>query len=120
MKKTVYLSLAIIVCITSLAACTNTKTKYTWLNGKWYSKAWQVTYVFSQKNDNWQIKDVKGNVISSSATPSKDSDDKTLTLIDKNGTKFVIKKIDNTTIKFNQTSKKGMMGTTAAVDFVKQ
>ncbi|MDN6070545.1 MAG: aldo/keto reductase [Lactococcus plantarum] len=120
MKKTLYLSVAIIICITVLSGCAKAESKTTWLQGNWYSKAWQVTYVFSQKNNNWQIKDVKGNVISESATPSKDSDDKTFTLVDKNGTKYVISKIDNETMKFYQTGKKGLMGTTAAVDFVKQ
>ncbi|HCN74440.1 membrane lipoprotein lipid attachment site-containing protein [Pseudolactococcus plantarum] len=120
MKKTLYLSLAIIICITVLSGCGQAKSKTTWLQGKWYSKSWQVTYVFSQKNDNWQIKDGKGNVISKSATPSKDSNDKAITLVDQNGTKFIIKKIDKSTIKFLQTSKKGLMGTTAAVEFVKE
>lgn len=120
MKKTLYLSLALIICVTMLSGCGKANAKTAWLQGKWYSKAWQVTYVFSQKNDDWQIKDVKGNVISESATPSKDSDDKAVTLVDQNGTKFIIKKIDKSTIKFLQTSKKGLMGTTAAVEFVKQ
>lgn len=118
--------LTLILCLVALSACSNTNNnsssdnKDSWLEGKWYSKSWDTTYVFSNNKGSWKIKDEKGNFISKEATKSKDSIDKELTLVDKDGTQFVINKIDNSHINFHQVSKEGLLGTTATVEFVKK
>lgn len=120
MKKFFVFFFTLALCLAVLSACSNEKNNDSWLQGKWYSKSWNIAYAFVKNNDNWKIEDSKGNIISEAASQSGDSSDKGLTLVDKNGTQFVINKIDNSHMKFQQLSKEGLLGTTAAVEFVKK
>lgn len=120
MKKILVSFFTLALCLAVLSACSNEKNNDSWLQGKWYSKSWNIAYAFVKNNDTWKIEDSKGNIISEAASQSEDSSDKGLTLVDKNGTQFVINKIDNSHMKFQQLSKEGLLGTTAAVEFVKK
>lgn len=120
MKKFLVSFFTLALCLTVLSACSNEKNNDSWLQGKWYSKSWNIAYAFVKNNDTWKIEDSKGSIISESASQSEDSSDKGLTLVDKNGTQFVINKIDSSHMTFQQLSKEGLLGTTAAVEFVKK
>lgn len=121
MKKILISSILLILSVITLSACGANKSNNTWLTGTWYSKEWNVTYVFSESKSVWSIKTKDGNEITNNAKVSKDSSDKkSIKLVDKSGTQFIITKINNSHIKFYQTSKPGMVGTTAQVSFTKQ
>jgi len=120
MKKILISFFALALFLLSLSACSNEKREDSWLQGRWYSKSWNIAYAFVKNNGIWKIEDSKGNIISKSASKSEDSSGKELTLVDKDGTQFVINKIDNSHIKFQQVSKEGLLGTTAAIEFVKK
>lgn len=120
MKK-LLLSTILIISIVTLSSCGTKKSNNNWLAGSWHSKDWNVTYVFSRTESTWNIKTKDGTEIANKATLSKDSSDKnSIKLVDKSGTQFIINKINNSHIKFYQTSKSGLLGTTAQVDFMKQ
>lgn len=100
-----------------LAGCTQSSER--WLSGKWHSNNWNVTYSITQSKDKWTIKNANTNTtVSSGAEFTHESNDK-ITLLDKSGTQYIINKIDNKTMKFQQVSKKGMLGTTDSVKFSK-
>lgn len=120
MKKILISFFTLALCLVTLSACSNKKNEDSWLEGKWYSKSWGTTYVFSRNKSNWKIEDEIGNIISQKASKTEDSNSSSMTLVDENGTQYVIVKINNGHIKFQQVSKNGLLGTTAAVNFVKK
>lgn len=102
-----------------LAGCTQNNNADGWLIGKWHSNNWNVTYSITQTNDKWSIKNANTDTTVSSEAELKHESNDNITLVDKSGTQYVINKIDNKTMKFQQVSKKGMLGTTDSVKFSK-
>ncbi|KZK08408.1 MULTISPECIES: hypothetical protein [Lactococcus] len=104
-----------------LSGCQNRKDSADWLQGKWYSKTWDVTYTFSEEDDIWEIRSGSdGKVSKCSKEYTNESDKKEIELVSKQGTEFHITPINKTHIKFQQISKDGSLGTTDAVEFVKK
>ncbi|MGX7172952.1 hypothetical protein [Enterococcus ratti] len=103
-----------------LVACEgrNSSQAMDWLVGSWYSKEWQVTYDIHQSDSQWTIKN-KTNVLTESAKLVKSSNDKKIVLISSEGTKFLITKLDDQTIDFQQVAKAGLFGITKKVTFKK-
>ncbi len=121
MKKIVFGILALGFSIILLSGCQSRKDASDWLQGDWYSKDWDVTYTIIKKNDNdWQIKDGKHPIARYSHEYTDENNKKEIELVSKRGTEFHITPIDKTHIKFQQISKDGALGTTAAVEFVKK
>lgn len=90
-----------------------------WLKGDWFSKEWQVTYTFHKDKTGWYIMN-EGKQIAEDAKVTKESTQKKIVLVSKNGTRFIIEKKDNTHIKFQQLAKEGLIGATARIDFIKK
>lgn len=120
MKKILISLFNLALCLIVLGACSNEKNKDSWLQGKWYSKSWNIAYAFVKNNDTWKIEDNKGNIICNAASESVKSSDEYLTLIDKNDTQIIINKIDNSHMRFQQVGKEGLLGTTETINFEKK
>lgn len=115
----IVLSFSLVACGTNKSAKDKKESSIDWLKGTWYSSDWDVTYKFEEKNNEWTIKN-KSNIIAEKAKLDKKSTETNVELVSKEGTKFVIEKIDSTHMNFYQAAKEGLAGTTNKVEFVKK
>lgn len=118
MKKLAIL-FASLLALGFLVACTKAKTiDLPWLKGRWHSKDWQVTYTFKETKERWSIYN-SDEAVAESAT-LKQKDIKTVELTDTDGTHFIIEKVNDKNLYFQQVAKEGLLGTTASVVFEKE
>ncbi|EOB2766074.1 hypothetical protein ACIL4E_002572 [Enterococcus hirae] len=89
-----------------------------WLVGRWYSNEWNVTYDFSELGKEWTIKNHE-QIIDKNARIGKNSTDKDIIIISKDGTKFFISKLNKKEMIFQQVAKEGLIGITNSVKFTK-
>ena len=108
----------LLTCLMVLLVACSSRADLTWLKGRWYSKDWQVTYTFKETKEHWSIYN-SDEAVAESAT-LKQKDIKTVELTDTDGTHFIIEKVNDRKMYFQQFSKEGLLGTTASVVFEKE
>ncbi|MFC3928032.1 membrane lipoprotein lipid attachment site-containing protein [Streptococcus caprae] len=90
-----------------LVACSS-QDSYDWLEGYWTSSEWQVTYELGEEDGVWTIRD-GSSVLAQSAKLSTDKD-KNIVLTDTDGMQFIIEKISDSQIHFQQVAAEGLQG----------
>lgn len=89
-----------------------------WLEGKWKSDQWDVTYQFSDTEAGWQV--VNGEeVIITVGSLTDGEKDGMYTITSSEGTKLYVTKKSDNEIELYQESKSGSLGTTQQVVFEK-
>lgn len=99
------------------------KTKGTaWLEGKWYSNEWRITYnVKNESKNNWSITQDQHKIAEGPMVVTRKASKSTFIITDKTyKTKFVLTKRDAKHMTFQQQPSKGLLGTTNVVSFVKK
>ena len=117
MMKKIVTSLALVLCAVMLFACQSKQTTSTdWLEGKWYSKEWDMTYEIDEKDGTWSIVFDEGIVVENAELSVEG---KVFTLTDKEGTHYVMEQQSDTKILYQKVGDEGVAGTTDQVTFEK-
>ena len=105
MKK-IY-TLALLVCsVFILTACSSQEA---WLNGTWKSEKTKSTYVFEEKQGKWNILNGKEKIAEKGEVKDKKGDQ--FTIVDANGNRHQIKKVDENTIEYQPFTPDGISAT---------
>ncbi|OFI46835.1 hypothetical protein BG262_03315 [Floricoccus penangensis] len=90
-----------------------------WLIGSWYCKEWETSYRFSKNDDEWIMTDEDLGFNKNIIIESEDENQIIFASV-KNGTRYIIEKVSNKEMKFQQVAKKGMLGMTNIATFTKK
>lgn len=90
-----------------------------WLIGSWYCQEWETSYRFSKNEDEWIMIDEDLGFNKNIIIESEDENQIIFASV-KNGTRYIIEKVSNKEMKFQQVAKKGMLGMTNIVTFTKK
>ena len=95
MKK-IYTLALLVFSVFILAACSSQEA---WLNGTWKGEKNKKTYVFEEKQGKWTILNGKEKLAEKGEVKDKKGDQ--FSIVDANGNRHQIKKVDENTIDIN-------------------
>ena len=105
MKK-IYTLALLVFSVFILAACSSQEA---WLNGTWKSEKTKGTYVFEEKQGKWNILNGKEKIAEKGEVKDKKGDQ--FTIVDANGNRHQIKKVDENTIEYQPFTSDGISAT---------
>ena len=105
MKK-IYTLALLVFSVFILAACSSQEA---WLNGTWKGEKNKMTYVFEEKQGKWTILNGKEKIAEKGEVKDKKGDQ--FTIVDANGNRHQIKKVDENTIEYQSFTSDGISAT---------
>ena len=105
MKK-IYTLALLVFSVFILTACSSQEA---WLNGTWKGEKNKMTYVFEEKQGKWTILNGKEKIAEKGEVKDKKGDQ--FSIVDVNGNRHQIKKVDENTIEYQPFTSDGISAT---------
>ena len=105
MKK-IYTLALLVFSVFILTACSSQEA---WLNGTWKGEKTKKTYVFEEKQGKWTILNGKEKIAEKGEVKDKKGDQ--FSIVDANGNRHQIKKVDENTIEYQPFTSDGISAT---------
>ncbi|WP_061593177.1 hypothetical protein [Streptococcus gordonii] len=105
MKK-IYTLALLVFSVFILTACSSQEA---WLNGTWKGEKNKKTFVFEEKQGKWTILNGKEKIAEKGEVKDKKGDQ--FTIVDANGNRHQIKKVDENTIEYQPFTSDGISAT---------